>query len=208
MRLRYPLKKIKITQEFGERPKVYKPWAGHMGIDFRTRALDNLSGKQSVYAAAGGRVIIGNQGGKGYGKFVKIRHEDGSETIYAHLSEWTVKNNDRVCAGRRIGISGNTGFSSAPHLHFGYRPPGYNPHDEFNGYVNPLPYMSDKLEAPYFEKIKGKSTICSLDPVSGKLVPINDGIILKMMFGSYDNVNINEVEKWSCEVANEEIFKR
>lgn len=54
------------------------------------------------------------------GNFVRIRHEDGSSAVYAHLRDgsFRVRSGQRVRAGERIGQSGNTGFSTAPHLHF------------------------------------------------------------------------------------------
>lgn len=137
--LLYPLDKIFITQRFGERPQVYKPFKGHTGIDFRTIFDDSPTGKRSVFASARGTVLeIGNQGTKGYGRFVRIQHLDGAETVYGHLTEWYVKKEQALEAGTRIALSGNTGFSSAPHLHFGYRPPHYTYNNGFAGYADPL----------------------------------------------------------------------
>ena len=75
-----------------------------------------------VTAARDGKVIISkvNKGGlqSGYGNYVVIEHDDGSTTLYAHLSERTVKFDQEVKAGDPIGLSGNTGESTGPHLHF------------------------------------------------------------------------------------------
>lgn len=142
MELHYPLDKITITQYFGERPEVYKPYAGHNGIDLRTIYPDSPTGKRLIYAAASGIVSeVSNQGTKGYGKFIRLRHNDGSETVYGHLSEQRVQNGQKVSQGEPIGISDNTGFSSAPHLHFAYRQAGYNQQNGYAGYVDPLPFL-------------------------------------------------------------------
>ena len=115
MILRYPLDKIKITQSFGERPEVYKPSRGHMGIDLKTKWDDSRIGERAVYAAAAGRIEVGNHGPYDYGRYVKIHHLDGSETIYGHLSQQLVTEGEWVICSQRIGISGSTGFSDAPH---------------------------------------------------------------------------------------------
>lgn len=142
MKLSYPLSQVKITQHFGERPGVYKPLLGHNGLDLKTMYSDSLDGKRPVLAAADGLVSeIGNQGTQGYGKFVRLRHHDGSETIYGHLDEQLVQKNEQVITGQEIAISDNTGFSNAPHLHFGYRPANYNQNNGYGGYVDPLPFI-------------------------------------------------------------------
>ena len=60
----------------------------------------------------------------GGGKSIIIEHSDGSRSGYAHLNDYKVKVGDRVSKGQRIALSGNTGRSTGPHLHFTYRPPG------------------------------------------------------------------------------------
>ncbi|HVM27093.1 MAG TPA: M23 family metallopeptidase, partial [Mycobacteriales bacterium] len=69
----------------------------------------------------------------GYGKAVRIRHKDGTQTLYAHLSSISVGSGERVSAGQRIGREGSTGNSTGPHLHFEVRVGG-NP-------VNPLRWL-------------------------------------------------------------------
>ena len=55
---------------------------------------------------------------RGYGKYVVIRHYNGLETYYGHMSAWLVNENDEVKAGDPIGLGGNTGRSTGSHLHF------------------------------------------------------------------------------------------
>jgi len=149
----HPLDKIFITQTFGERPSVYKPMglAGHNGIDYRTRFVDSPLGKRYVSAAADGTVETLRADTKGYGTHLRIRHIDGSLTLYGHLTKTYVKLGETVQAQQIIGLSGNTGFSSAPHLHFEYRPkqgaqPGYA------GATNPKPYMRTDLPKQFWKK--------------------------------------------------------
>jgi murein DD-endopeptidase MepM/ murein hydrolase activator NlpD len=70
-----------------------------------------------VYASSGGKVIKAGWG-SGYGYCVYIDHGNGMVTRYAHLNKVLVKAGQRVSQGERIGLSGNTGISSGPHLHF------------------------------------------------------------------------------------------
>lgn len=82
-----------------------------------------------VWASARGEVIIARQGGYngGYGSYVVIRHDNGTQTLYAHLSYVEVSAGQVVSQGEEIGLSGNTGRSTGPHLHF-----------EVRGAVNPF----------------------------------------------------------------------
>ncbi len=98
---------------------------GHPGID--------LSAPEGtpVFAADAGLVIFaGWTGGIGYGNAIMIDHGNGYQTLYAHLSQVSTHCGAKVDKGRSIGLSGNTGNSSGPHLHFEVRVPG--------GYLNPL----------------------------------------------------------------------
>lgn len=73
-----------------------------------------------VLAAAGGKVIIAKDSGYngGYGDMIVITHNDGSQTLYAHLSKVDVSVGDTVSQGEVIGLSGNSGKSTGPHLHY------------------------------------------------------------------------------------------
>ncbi len=199
MQLRYPLDKILITQNFGDRPDVYIRFnmKGHNGLDFRTQWDDSKDGKRPVYAAANGIVIeCGDQGSGGYGKFVRLRHSDGSETVYGHLSDWEVRVNQSVFVGKQIGVSGNTGFSSAAHLHFGYRPSHPDMNNGFKGYINPRSSISNSM-SPYFEQKEGQSAICVVDFEKKQNIPFESGELFKLLYGDYSWVQINKVAEWS-----------
>lgn len=104
-----PTTNTKITDKFGYRPRRRRV---HNGIDIKVNRGD------TIYAAFDGKVRITSYQRKGYGHYILIRHGNGIETLYAHLSKKLVTVNENVKAGDPIGIGGNTGRSSGPHLHF------------------------------------------------------------------------------------------
>jgi murein DD-endopeptidase MepM/ murein hydrolase activator NlpD len=73
-----------------------------------------------VRAAGGGLVVEVNESPE-YGKMVRLAHPQGYETLYGHLSQINVRQGDRISIGTVLGLSGNTGHSTAPHLHFEVR---------------------------------------------------------------------------------------
>jgi murein DD-endopeptidase MepM/ murein hydrolase activator NlpD len=98
-----------ITSEFGFRHTRY-----HYGIDI------NLETGDEVYAAFEGTVRVARFSSS-YGYYVIIRHLNGLETLYAHLSQINVSAGKYIQAGDRIGLGGNTGHSRGSHLHFEVR---------------------------------------------------------------------------------------
>ena len=110
--LRVPLV---VTSKYGYRPHpVTRRYQNHEGIDFRA------STGTRVYASQAGRVIFAGRRG-GYGKLVGIEHADDFTTWYGHLSRIRVRVGQTVTKGKVIGLSGNTGISTGPHLHFEIR---------------------------------------------------------------------------------------
>ncbi len=96
-----------ITSNFGAR------WGrAHKGIDIKVYVGD------TIRAAFSGKVRVVKYERKGYGNYIVIRHNNGLETIYGHLSKQLVKENQVVKAGDVIGLGGNTGRSTGSHLHF------------------------------------------------------------------------------------------
>lgn len=96
-----------ITSNFGSR------WGRqHKGLDIKVYIGD------TIRAAFSGKVRIVRYEGGGYGKYIVIRHNNGLETIYGHLSKQLVEENQTVRAGEVIGLGGNTGRSTGSHLHF------------------------------------------------------------------------------------------
>ena len=117
----------RISSSFGKR-KAPKKGAStyHKGIDFAVPI------GTAVMASSGGTVIRAGWG-SGYGYCVYIQHPDGKVTRYGHLSKVLVKNGQDVSQGQKIALSGNTGISTGPHLHFEILVGG--------GQVNPLNYI-------------------------------------------------------------------
>ena len=119
--LRWPLDNITVTQKFGNtdfaRSGGYNG-KGHNGVDFRA-AIGT-----PVKSALTGTVLgTGNtdsvRGCYSYGKWVLIKHANGLDTLYAHLSQANVTTGQSVATGQVIGYSGATGYATGPHLHFG-----------------------------------------------------------------------------------------
>lgn len=100
---------IRVTSNYGYRRRYRRM---HRGIDL------NLNTGDTVRAAFDGKVRINDYEGRGYGHYVVIRHDNGLETVYAHLSRKLVSRGDIVKAGEPIGLGGSTGRSTGPHLHF------------------------------------------------------------------------------------------
>ncbi len=137
--LKTPLDGAKLSSGFGMRKH---PISGfnkmHKGVDFAAPI------GTPIYAGGNGVIeFVGNNGG--YGKFIRIRHNNEFKTAYAHLSKYAkgITKGVRVNQGDTIGYVGNTGLSTGPHLHY-----------EIlfqNKQINPL-----KLKLPSGKKLKGK----------------------------------------------------
>lgn len=105
---------FRISQGFGLNPQMYAQFGlkGHNGIDYATPVGSEIIAPES------GTIEQGNDGTTGYGLHLKLFTENG-EHVMAHLSR--VVRTGKVSEGETIGFSGNTGFSTGPHLHWGYR---------------------------------------------------------------------------------------
>ena len=106
-----PTTNTRITDIFGYRPRRRRM---HYGLDIKVYTGD------TIRAAFDGKVrVVKNQGRRrGYGKYIIIRHANGLETLYGHLSKQLVSEDQYVEAGDVIGLGGNTGRSTGSHLHF------------------------------------------------------------------------------------------
>jgi peptidase, M23 family len=102
-----PTEHTKITSKFGPRRRRM-----HNGLDIKVYIGD------TIRAAFSGKVRMVKYERRGYGKYVVIRHENGLETVYGHLSKQIVNEDQYVEAGEPIGLGGNTGRSTGSHLHF------------------------------------------------------------------------------------------
>lgn len=135
-----------ITSDFGPRRYRY-----HYGTDLKVNVGD------TVVAAFSGRIRIIDYEARGYGHYVVIRHENGLESVYAHLSKVLVKLDQNVKSGEIIGLAGNTGRSTGPHLHFETRYLGnaINPAsiiDFKTGKVHAETYLITKQKSFYYQR--------------------------------------------------------
>lgn len=96
-----------LTSNFG--PRWHRQ---HKGLDIKVYIGD------TIRAAFSGKVRIVRYEANGYGNYIVIRHNNGLETVYGHLSKQLVHENQTVKAGQVIGLGGNTGRSTGSHLHF------------------------------------------------------------------------------------------
>jgi murein DD-endopeptidase MepM/ murein hydrolase activator NlpD len=95
-----PTPSRKVTSPFGPR------WGRmHSGLDIKCNTGD------TIYAAFAGKVRCVKYEARGYGKYVVIRHYNGLETVYGHLSKWLISENETVKAGEPIGLAGQTGHA-------------------------------------------------------------------------------------------------
>ncbi len=115
--LRWPVASPRLSSPFGTRGG-----RDHDGLD---RAAPRGT---PVYAAAGGAVIYAGDQVRGYGNMIVVQHVGGLVTVYAHNSVLLVHTGDKVNTGQEIARVGDTGRSTAPHLHFEVRR-GENPQD-------------------------------------------------------------------------------
>jgi murein DD-endopeptidase MepM/ murein hydrolase activator NlpD len=86
-------------------------------------------------------VVVASDSAGSYGINVKIKHEDGTYSFYAHLSSKTVQPGAKVAAGRLIGFVGSTGNSTGPHLHFEVRKSAAFGEGNF---LDPMAWLRDK----------------------------------------------------------------
>lgn len=111
-----PIKWNVVNSHYGYRPRFGRT---HKGVDLKANVGD------TIYAVYDGKVRLTKFERGGYGFYVIVRHENGLETVYGHLSRFLVKPDQYVKAGTPIALSGNTGRSTGPHLHFETRFMGY-----------------------------------------------------------------------------------
>ena len=125
----YPLQNRHITSNYGMRKD---PISGalqfHAGVDFRANTGTTVMASFDGIVSAVGENWL-------YGKYIILTHSNGYKTLYGHLNAFSVKQGDRVIRGRKIGETGNTGYSTGPHLHFGI-------YDQNNKLVNPLELLN------------------------------------------------------------------
>lgn len=105
---------VRITSKYGAIDSVHR--TPHTGIDL---AMPEGTPLRSISEGVVKRIL--DYGDKNVGKGVIIQHQDGTQSIYGHLSQIQVKQGDILQKGEQFALSGNTGHSTGPHLHFGLK---------------------------------------------------------------------------------------
>lgn len=147
-----------ITDKYGYRPRRGRM---HMGLDVKVRIGD------TIRAAFDGKVRISRYERRGYGHYLVLRHPNGLETVYGHLSKKLVDENDIVHAGDPIGLGGNSGRSTGSHLHFETRILGnaINPENMFDFPNNRIAtdyYVFTKNTREVYYKVRSGDTLSGI----------------------------------------------
>ena len=130
----WPVSSRRITSPFGPRNTgIPGASTNHKGVD-----IGGVGYTTEVHAAKAGTVIV-SQRSSSYGEYVVVSHGSGNTTLYAHMSSRKVSVGDYVAQGDVLGITGSTGISSGPHLHFEITENGNR--------VNPLNYLTGYVQA-------------------------------------------------------------
>lgn len=162
-----PTTNTKITDVFGYRPRRRRT---HNGIDVKVQKGD------TIYAAFDGKVRITSYQRRGYGHYIVIRHNNGIETVYAHLSKKLVVQDQVVKSGQPIGLGGNTGRSTGSHLHFETLLMGKN--------INPelmFDFTSQRVTGDFYTYRKG--VYQEYDKKTGKIVESAEKLYHKVRRG-------------------------
>lgn len=177
-----PVKNGKVSSKYGPRRYRY-----HYGVDI------SLPTGNDILSSFSGKVrIIGYDPG-GYGNYILIRHYNGVETVYAHLKSITCKTNQIVKAGEKIGVSGNTGRSTGPHLHFETRYIG----NAFDPLIL-INFDDDKIYAKNYIIIKSKTfdyqSNKNITSQMSKYYKVKRGDTLALI-AKRNNVTLNELKR-------------
>lgn len=118
-------------------PKTGKANANHRGADYTSHS------NNSIYASAAGKIrfVDTNPNRTGFGRYLIITHDNGYETLYAHLASISVKLDQRVNQGQVIGIKGTSGKSTGVHLHFEMSKGRWN--NQYTTNINPIVLIDD-----------------------------------------------------------------
>ncbi len=130
----------RISSYYGYRiDPIYKVKKFHAGVDF------SAPKGTPIYATGDGKVIRVRRSKRGYGNSIEIDNGYGYITLFAHMSAFKVKKGQKVKRGQIIGLVGNTGKSTAPHLHYEIR--------KNNHTVNPIYYFFNDLTPKEYNKM-------------------------------------------------------
>ena len=145
-----PLANAQVTSNFG-----FRRYRWHSGIDL------DLNIGDPIYASFDGIVRINNYAKGGYGRHIVLRHNNGLETLYGHLSKSNVTVGQEVKAGTEIGKGGNTGRSTGPHLHYEVRFQGhaFNPAEIYDFQSNKIKTGIFRLSPDHFKHLTNRRQV-------------------------------------------------
>lgn len=140
-------KSMNVLSGFGNRiHPVYKVRKFHAGVDFPARV-------GTAIQATGNGVVTEAGWRSGYGNCVTINHGYGYETVYAHMHKLTVRKGEKVQKGSKIGEVGDTGLSTAPHLHYEVHHKGRP--------VNPINFCMDNLTPEEYQQLVNSANMAN-----------------------------------------------
>lgn len=128
----------RITSKYGYRiHPISKKKKFHTGVDI-------ASSNKIIYPVAAGKVVTAIKGyNGGWGNEIRIKHDDGAVSQYAHLAKVYVKTGQRVNTATAIGYMGKSGSATGVHLHLGIKNFGSNPYGS-GGWINPLTFLRNR----------------------------------------------------------------
>lgn len=182
-----------VTQVFGNyNPALYGGDGRHKGIDY------GVPVGTPVYACLPGMVTTAVTGETGYGRHIRITHEDGSLSIYGHLSKFNVGVGQVVEAGVEIGRSGGDpndgidgdGNTTGAHLHWEIRPAGALLSDQ--GAVNPMKYCSKFLADP----VKKVGEVTSVSGLNVRAKAVNGQVLMTLKLKEVVDI-LEVVDGWA-----------
>lgn len=189
-----------VTQVYNNyNPSYYGGDGRHKGIDY------GIMVKSQIYSCMAGMVKTADVSENGYGRHLRIMHEDGSVAIYGHLAEFRVNVGDVVQSGHLIALSGGDptdtingdGSSTGPHLHWEIRPPGKTDSDKYA--VDPERYCLAKIESNC-----KTATVNASDGLRVRTSPVGGQVISMLKNG--EQVKVQEVvDGWAklCSLRDE-----
>jgi len=145
-----PLANAQVTSNFG-----FRRYRWHSGIDL------DLNIGDPIYSSFDGIVRINTYVKGGYGRYIVLRHSNGLETLYGHLSKSNVNVGQEVKAGTEIGKGGNTGRSTGPHLHYEVRFQGhaFDPAEIYDFQKNTVKTTMFRLSPDHFKHLTNRRQV-------------------------------------------------
>ena len=130
----------RLASGFGRRIDPFlKVKRMHYGLDFSIKV------GSPIYATADGKAVVVKTSFGGFGKHIYLDHGNGYRTVYAHLDKFNIKRGQKVKRGELIAYSGNSGRSTAPHLHYEVHKNGEK--------VNPINFFFNDLTPSQYEEV-------------------------------------------------------